>query len=262
MTAPAAYGSQGLIGVLTPQANTTVEPEFWTLMPPGCSMLNARLVSNGQTIEQRLIDYGTKFALTAEQFANAPIGAIAIACTGSSYLMGADNETAIVDAMSARFKVPVLTAAQAAAMALRELGANRIALLTPYPDSLDQSSSCYWESQGFEIVAKAGPTLEGEAFHPIYAMAEEGVYDAYQRLNETNADAVLMLGTGMPTLSPILRGIAEQTMPAISCNLALVWAVLKQIKRSTTAVERLQSWLEDPHWAQRLRYCSTANTCQ
>jgi maleate isomerase len=106
MTQLADYGSQGLIGVLTPQANTTVEPECWTLLPPGYSMLNARLTSECCTIEQRLLDYTTKFEATAEQFANAPIEAIVIACTGASYLIGEDKETAIIERIKARYVCP------------------------------------------------------------------------------------------------------------------------------------------------------------
>lgn len=249
----ADYGSQGLIGVLTPQANTTVEPELWALLPAGWSMLNARLTSDCNTIVERLVDYTTKFEATAEQFANAPVEAIVIACTGASYLIGADNETAITESMNARYGVPVLTAAQAATAALNELGAKRIALLSPYPESLNNLSAPYWEAQGFEIVAKTGPELESEAFHPIYAMATEGVYNAYQRLSNTEVDAVLMLGTGMATLAPILRGNAELHTPAISCNLALVWAAVSQIERSPSNLKNLRSWLDNPHWVERLR---------
>ena len=37
------YAKRGLVGVLTPQANTTVEPEFRVLWPAGVTMLSARL---------------------------------------------------------------------------------------------------------------------------------------------------------------------------------------------------------------------------
>ena len=67
------YGQKGLIGVLTPQANTTVEPEFWTLLPTGWSLINTRLTSKKKTIESRLVDYTKNFQKTAEQFANAPV---------------------------------------------------------------------------------------------------------------------------------------------------------------------------------------------
>ena len=75
------YGSKGLMGVLTPQANTTVEPELWALMPAHMSIINARLTSDKDTIEARLIDYTKRFESTATQFANAPISVIAAACT-------------------------------------------------------------------------------------------------------------------------------------------------------------------------------------
>jgi maleate cis-trans isomerase len=40
------YAPHGLIGVLTPQANTTVEPEFWIMLPPGIALINARMMSD------------------------------------------------------------------------------------------------------------------------------------------------------------------------------------------------------------------------
>ena len=51
-----AYAPQGLIGLLTPQANTTVEPEAWALLPSGMSLINGRLVSAAPDLMQRLRD--------------------------------------------------------------------------------------------------------------------------------------------------------------------------------------------------------------
>src|SRR5262245_30062211 len=50
------YAPRGLVGVLTPQANTTVEPELNLLWPPGVAMINARLVSDKNSMSARLID--------------------------------------------------------------------------------------------------------------------------------------------------------------------------------------------------------------
>ncbi len=86
------YSPLGLIGTLTPQANTTVEPEFNLLFPPGYAFINARLTSRKDTIEARLIDYWNTIETSLDQFANAPISAYAFGCTGTSYLVGAAAE--------------------------------------------------------------------------------------------------------------------------------------------------------------------------
>ncbi|SHG67782.1 maleate cis-trans isomerase family protein [Marivita hallyeonensis] len=245
------YGRAGLWGVLTPQANTTVEPELWALLPPGQSLINARLVSTRPTIEERLVDYTTRFEETAKRFANAPVTCIAAACTGASYLIGADREAEIVGEMQSRFGVPFLTAALATVAALRAMKAKRIALLTPYPETLNKPCIPYWESFGFDVVAKAGPALESAAFHPIYAMAGSGVFASYQELSDTEADAVLMLGTGMATLGPILEGLDKGLKPAVSCNLALAWAAAQQNSWDSLREDSFGDWRKAIHWRQR-----------
>lgn len=252
MSDPLEYGKAGVMGVLTPQANTTVEPELWALMPPHWSMLNARLVSDKPTIPDRLVDYTTKFDDTADRFANAPVDVIAAACTGASYLIGVEEEARIVAEIEARRHVPFITAALASVAALRVLNARKIALLSPYPETLNTASTPYWEAHGFEVVAKAGPALEDAAFHPIYAMGGDAVLGAYRKLADTDADAVLMLGTGMATLRPILAGHSDGLLPAISCNLALVWASVQKRRWDVLEGGDLDAWRAGEHWASRL----------
>lgn len=246
------YGRNGLMGVLTPQANTTVEPELWALLPAHMSMINARLTSDKDTIEARLVDYTKRFETTAAQFANAPVSVIAAACTGASYLIGAQAEADIVAQMERAYGVPFITAALASVAALRTMNARKIALLSPYPDSLNAVCTPYWESFGFEVVAKAGPKLQTDAFHPIYAMTGGAVYQAYEELADSGADAVLMLGTGMATLHPLLVGHQRGLMPAISCNLALVWAASQSRHWSDLENMDLAGWRTAAAWGKRL----------
>jgi len=245
------YGQKGLCGVLTPQANTTVEAELWALLSQGHSLINARLVSNQTTIEKRLIDYTSRFAETIEHFANAPITCIAAACTGASYLIGAEREAEIVQDIQSRFGVPFITAALATVAALRAMKLTRIAVLTPYPESLNKHCVPYWEGFGFKVIAKAGPSLETTAFHPIYAMSEDGVLAAYRELSKTDADGVLMLGTGMATLWPLLAGLDEGLKPAVSCNLALAWAAVQAQPWNNLDYTNFEAWRNADHWRNR-----------
>ncbi|MGA0571369.1 maleate cis-trans isomerase family protein [Variovorax sp. VNK109] len=248
------YGPKGLIGILTPQANTTVEPEFSILLPPGYSTINARLMSDKKTIETRLVDYFARYGEACEQFANAPISALAFACTGASYIAGKDNEARTLDGLSQRHGVPAVTAATAVVDALHEIGARRIALSSPYPQTLTDRSVVYWESHGFEVCDVATAAPDSAQFHPIYSMpasAASATLDTLSSGAGADVDAVVMLGTGMPTLGPILSRAGQSGPPLLSCMLCLVWRCVQAIR---PADGDLQTWLSGNEWGPVLAH--------
>jgi maleate cis-trans isomerase len=245
------YAPRGLIGVLTPQANTTVEPELRVLLPPGVAMINARLTSPKPGIVERLLDYLRDLEAAAAQFANAPLAAIAFACTGASYFAGPAEEAAIVARMAAARGVPVVTAGQAVRDALRALSARRIGLVSPYPDDLTRAAIRYWEALGFEVVRVAGSTLREGVFHPIYAMDGAGAEAALVALDPSGLDAIVMLGTGMPTLRPILAQGDKLGVPVLSCMLCLAWRSVEAAAGRAGDAGSLQGWLGGRDWRPR-----------
>jgi maleate cis-trans isomerase len=249
VTSPLEYGSRGLIGVLTPQANTTVEPEFWALLPPGVAAVNARLTSGCATIEERLVDYFDRLEDFVDQFGNAPLGALAVACTGSSYLAGREREARLLERLTARLRLPVFTAATAVVDALHQLKARRIGLASPYPAALTEASIGYWRSQGFEVSAVQGAEMSGGSFHPIYSISAASAGATLESLARTDVDAILMLGTGMPTLAPILARANQGGPPVLSCMLALAWRGVSAVDAQYTD---LAPWLAGRHWGARL----------
>lgn len=253
---PVEYAWRGLVGVLTPQANTTVEPEFGILFPPGVAMVNARLCSPAPAMEDRLRAYFEHLPDAAAQFANAPVGAIAVACTGASYLTGAVREDAIVSALERERGVPVVTSGRAVKDAFRALGARRVALVSPYPPALTEASVGYWRDSGVEV-ARVVEVAPGQAsFHPIYAMPAADARAALDALDgEAGLDAVAMLGTGMPTLQPILDkprvGPGAGGAPVISCMLATAWRAVLALDGTAPARGNLLAWVDQPEWARR-----------
>ncbi len=247
------YAPNGLYGVLTPQANTTVEPELAVMTPLGYAWINGRLVSAKGTIESRLVDYYDSLTGALGQFANAPVRAIAIACTGASYLCGAAQEDVLVERWSAAAGVPVVTAAKAVTAALKLLGARRIGLASPYPASLNVASEAYWTDRGFEVAAKADAFRETAAFHPIYSLGGEAAASGAARLKAADVDAILMLGTGMPTLQPILDANATGGPPALSCMAAMTFAAIATVDGCEPSAEDLRRWLRGERWGGKNR---------
>ena len=252
------YAPRGLVGMLTPQANTTVEPEFNILWPAGVAMINARLMSDKDTISARLVDYFDNYAASLRQFANAPVGVVAAACTGASYLAGREREAAVAKDITARHGVPFVTAALAVVDALNVLGARRIGLVSPYPDDLNDASTGYWQSHGFTVAAAAHAFNDTSDFHPIYSLGGSAAARALRELEDKPLDAIVMLGTGMPTLSPIAGTIGWRGAPVMSCNLCLAWRCVEALEQRNPSAAELENWLGGEGWVDRFRARQTA----
>ncbi|MBI3435901.1 MAG: hypothetical protein HY056_12625 [Proteobacteria bacterium] len=247
------YAPHGLIGMLTPQANTTVEPEFSLLWPPGFAMMNARLTSDKPTIAARLVDYFANYDAALTQFANAPLRAVGAACTGASYLVGRDREQKLVAELTSRQGYPFLTAALAVIDALTQLHARRIGLVSPYPADLDAASVAYWRSYDLDVTDVVNMTTGTDTFHPIYSIAGAKAMRAVQTLKDKPLDAIVMLGTGMPTLAPIAATLGWRGPPVMSCNLCLAWDIVATIDDRQPRGATLRAWLGGDGWCDRLK---------
>ena len=223
------YGKGGWVGIGTPQANPTVEAEFRRLLPDDAEMLITRLQGSATSSEQRLMDYltGLDGALAAYDALKPDV--FGFACTGSSYLLGADREAAIASASAHRFGYPVITAAQAVLESLRALGASRIAVLAPYPQNIIDASVAFWEQAGLTVTAAQRIDIGSADTRRIYGLSSRDAAEALARLPVAEADAVLLSGTGMPTLAAIRDLGPGLGKPLLSSNYCLAWACLKAL---------------------------------
>jgi maleate isomerase len=220
------YGRAGLFGILTPQGNPTVEPEMRVLLPHGCAMLVSRLVSHEAGLRERLIAYGETLENSIAGFDGVAFDALGFACTGSSYLFDPALELQRLEAIETRTGYPVFTAAQSVAMALNALDARAVALISPYPDWLTRASHQYWEALGFRVttVFQIATGSSGNA-RGIYALSTPAVLSRMTDFDPAGADAVLITGTGMPSLRLILALGPALGLPVLSSNLCLAWAL-------------------------------------
>ncbi|MEO7939608.1 MAG: hypothetical protein ABIR55_13365, partial [Burkholderiaceae bacterium] len=229
------------------------------LFPSGVGLLAGRLVSSHATIEQRLVDYFDTLDISVRQFADAPLRALGFACTGSSYLAGPEREDRVFERLSERLGCQVTSSARAVVDALTVLGAERLALVSPYPDGLTQHSVAYWKSRGFAIgrVVKATGDNAGRS-HPIYGLGSDTAIQALADLQgDGGFDAVVMLGTGLPTLRAILAMPSIDVAPVVSCTLALAWRCVSALEHSEPDAASLLAWVDGADWRERYRQRTT-----
>lgn len=220
------YGARARIGIATPQANPTVEPELWRLVPDGVSVLVTRSVASGGP-RHRLITYFRELEPTLQSYGGLPLDAFGFACTASSYLIDPTEESAACERLTQRFGFPVITAAQAVERALRAHGAQRLLVASPYPEWIHDLCLEHWRRRGFEIAGAATARPDMEDTYDIYRLDPKDAAAVFaERLAGIRADAVLITGTGMPTL-PLIPALKSRLgRPVLSSNLCLAWACL------------------------------------
>ena len=224
-------GWRARIGVLVPPGNPTVEPELYRMAPSGVSVHFARLDSSSSAsapgahggMEDRTQAYVDSLPAVSPVLGAVNPAIVALAFTAASYSNGFAREAALADRIASLTGSPALTAAQAILAALEHLGVKRLALGTPYPESISAMGRAYWEAAGLTVVGYARLT----GVTNIYDESEERAYRLARQADVPNADAVLLSGTGLPTIGVLELLERDLGKPVVSSNQALLWRALR-----------------------------------
>jgi maleate cis-trans isomerase len=225
------FGWRARIGVLLPPGNPTVEPELYRMAPDGVSLHFARLEappSDGPPggaagMEERTRAYREGLAGPAAALGQVRPAVVVLAHTASSYALGFGSEQPLIDRIASLCGAPALLAAHAALAALQHFGVKRLALGTPYPESISRQGKAYWEAAGFQVVGYHRLTDVAD----IYAESEERAHLLGRRADAPDAEAVLLSGTGLPTVAVLETLERDLGKPVISSNQACLWRALR-----------------------------------
>ena len=109
------------------------------------------------------------------------------------------------------------------------LRAQRIALVSPYPGAIMAAAVVWWTRQGFEVVQQGGVDIHSKDTVKIYGLQSANAWQSLQTMDIGKAEAVVLSGTGMPSLPLIQKASAHFGVPVISSNLALAKQGLQRL---------------------------------
>ena len=193
------------------------------------------------TLDQVLKDAtSTNIEKAAKKLVPLGVASIGYACTSHSYVHGLGGAIEIADRIKSATGIPATTTSSALINALRYLNIDKIGVLSPHVDELNERLEQFLTDNGFTVVRMAGLGI----LRRIEDLPPEEIRELIvNTTNCPNADGIFISCTSMMTSSIINE--VEQTLgkPVVSANQATAWDVLRLagMRTSMTGLSKLYS---------------------
>lgn len=127
--------------------------------------------------------------------------------------------------LAAEIGIGVTTGGDASAAALTAVGAQRIAVVTPYQPIGDQHAREFLEHAGFEVAAVTG--LRGKSAMQIPQLSEDDLRRALIAVDSADVDTLIQVGTNASMVRLAAEAQRWLGKPVIAHNTALYWHALR-----------------------------------
>jgi len=218
---------RGVVGVLKPTHRPGSLEEFIRLMPEGIGVVPVYLNFQRGTEEE----FRSALNAVEEKVAElAREGVDLIHPEGAPPFMaqGYQGEAKIIKDWEAKYKIPMVTAAQTQVEALRALKIKKFIGVTYFVNSVNDLTTRYFQEAGFEVMGMEGMSV---AFEDVGRLAAQEIYAHTRKafLKHPDADGIYMLGTGWRCLDIIHLLEEDLQVPVVHPVPARVWSVQKRL---------------------------------
>ena len=214
------------IGLVTLGNDVVIEPELHTFLAEidGAAVFASRIPLMLELTPQALRDMEAHIPRAVSLIVpDDRLDVMAFGCTSGSMAIGPERVAAAVH--RARPGIPVTDPVSAAVKGLKILGARRIALLTPYPDAVNDVVAAYVGAQGLHIAERGSFKQPNDP--AIARVPPEAIYRAGIELGRRKVDALFISCTALRCSSVIARIEQSIGKPVVTSNQALAWDCLR-----------------------------------
>ena len=214
------------IGLIVLATDQTIEHEFRQMLAiDGVAFYETRIHNAAEINPETLAEMEKGMAgATGLILPGSTLDVVAYGCTSGTVVIGEDKVFARV--REARPGIACTTPITAAIAGLKALGARRIALLTPYIESVNQMLRRFIEARGIDVPVMGSFNHENDT--EVARITPDSIRDAARRLVAAGPiDAVFVSCTSLRVAAIAEALEREIGMPVTSSNHALAWHCLR-----------------------------------
>jgi maleate isomerase len=215
------------IGIVAP-ADLALDRELWRWTPERVALYITRLPPLEVAVSAELAEAlrnADALAQGCREVAEGAPGVTAYLCTSASFVRGVSGEAQLRALMARAGARRAITTSGALVEALAALGAQSVAVATPYDAELTARIAGFLSEAGHEVVSTARLGLRGD----IWRVSSASVRELVEALPREDADAVVVSCTNLPTYDVIPELERTIGLPVVSANLATMWAALRSL---------------------------------
>lgn len=226
-----ALGWRLKLGILVPSTNTSVQPEFDAMCPPGVTCHISRIhipnmpLNNDDDFNEliRLIDAAQDEAVKSVMTCQPD--RLVLGISAETFWDGLDASRKLKARLERETGLKVSMGADACDAALTLYGAKKLGIVTPYQPVGDKNVVRFFTESGYEVVAIKG--LRSGSPVLIAHETEETLRAAMLEVNSDEVDAVVQVGTNLAAAR--LAAEAERWLgkPVMAINTAIMWHALR-----------------------------------
>ena len=216
----------GRIGLLAPSSNTTVETEFFRVLPDGVTLHTARLPITTVTPES-IGKMADSLDVESKMLASADVDVIILGATAPSFLKGLGYDREVSKRIEEVTGKPATTTSTALLEAFKALGITRIALGSAYSPTVNDICARFIEANGIKVVAKDGLNVIDNL--EIGRLDVQSAYDLGVQVDCPEAQAVVLACTNWKSMAIIERLEQAIGKPVLSTTQVSIWGALKKI---------------------------------
>jgi maleate isomerase len=202
----------------------TIEEDMFRLRPPGvgvhfCRAPMANRVSVA-TLGAMAVGIGDAATLLLP---DEDLDVVCYACTSGSVVIG--EERVFAELKRGKPKAKTTSLISSVMRALNALGAQRIAVATPYLSEVNAIEKAYMQARGFEIVNMQGLGIENDA--DMVKVTPRTILEFARSVDRPEAEAVFISCGALRSIDIIAELEIILGKPVITSNQAMMWDCLR-----------------------------------